>query len=83
MALKSKETTTKATSSKGNISMTESLQPDLQNVTISQLRSIIKQIENNQKAFKVRSNDIETVKLKMLVVKRFNRIRLKLKRFLV
>ena len=40
-------------------------------------------MENNQKAFKVRINDIGIVKLKMLVVKRFNGIRLKLKGFLV
>ena len=40
-------------------------------------------MENNQKAFKVKINDIGTAKLKMPVVKRFNRIRLKLKGFLV
>ena len=40
-------------------------------------------MENNQKAFKVRINNIGTAKLKMLVVKRFNRTRLKLKGFLV
>ena len=83
MALKSKKTITEATSSRGNISMTESSQPDLQNVIIGQFRSVIKQIENNQKVFKVKINDIGTVKLKMPVVKRFNRIRLKLKGFLV
>ena len=49
---------------------------------MGQLRSVIKQIENNQKAFKVRINDIGIVKLKMPVVKRFNGIRLKLKGFL-
>ena len=50
---------------------------------MGQLRSIIEQIENNQKVFKVRINDIGVVKLKMLAVKRFNRTRLKLKGFLV
>ena len=40
-------------------------------------------MENNQKAFKVRINDIGTAKLKILAVKRFNRTRLKLKGFLV
>ena len=72
----------KATSSRGDISITESSQPDLQNITIGQLRSIIKQIKNNQKAFSIRINNIGTVKLKMLVVKRFNKTKLKLKRFL-
>ena len=47
MALKSKETTTGAISSGGDVSMTESLQLDLQNVIIGQLRSVIKQIKNN------------------------------------
>ena len=82
MALKSKKMTTEAISSRGNISMTESSQLDLQNVIIGQFRSVIKQIENNQKAFKVRINNIGTVKLKMLAVKRFNRTRSKLKGFL-
>ena len=62
--------------------MTESLQPDLQNIIIGQLKSVIEQMENNQKVFKVRINNIGMVKLKMLVVKRFNRTRLKLKGFL-
>ena len=42
MVLKSKEITTKVISSRGNVSMTESSQLDLQNVTIGQLRNIIK-----------------------------------------
>ena len=40
-------------------------------------------MENNQKAFKVKINNIGTAKLKMLVVKRFNRIKSKLKGFLI
>ena len=39
-------------------------------------------MENNQKAFKIRINNIGTAKLKMPAIKRFNRIRLKLKGFL-
>ena len=62
--------------------MTESLQPDSQNIIMGQLRSVIKQMENNQKAFKVRINNIGTAKLKMLIIKRFNRIKIKLKGFL-
>ena len=50
---------------------------------MGQLKSVIKQIENNQKAFKVRINNIGIVKLKILAVKRFNRTRLKLKGFLI
>ena len=82
MALKLKKTTTEVISFRGNVSMTESLQPDSQNIIMGQLRSIIKQIKNNQKAFKVRINNIGTVKLKMPAVKRFNRTRSKLKRFI-
>ena len=74
--------TTRAISFRGNVSITESLQPDSQNIIIGQLRSVIKQIKNNQKAFKVRINNIGTAKLKMPAVKRFNRTRLKLKGFL-
>ena len=44
---------------------------------------MIEQIKNNQKAFKVKINDIGMAKLKIPVVKRFNRIRFKLKGFLV
>ena len=83
MVLRSKETTSgEATIITGDISIAESLQPDLQNVIIGQLRSVIKQIENNQKAFKIRINNIGIAKLKMPAVKRFNRIKLKLKGFL-
>ena len=39
-------------------------------------------MENNQKVFKVRINNIGMAKLKMPVVKRFNGTRLKLKGFL-
>ena len=47
MALKLKETITGVISSRGDISMIESLHPDLQNVMMGQLRSVIEQIENN------------------------------------
>ena len=39
-------------------------------------------MKNNQKAFSVRINNIGTAKLKMLVIKRFNRTKLKLRGFL-
>ena len=48
MALKVKEVITKAImTTSGNTSMAESLQLDLQNIIISQLKSVVKQIENN------------------------------------
>ena len=40
-------------------------------------------MENNQKAFSIRINNIEIVKLKILTVKRFNKIRLKLRGFFI
>ena len=83
MALKSKETTTGTMSSGGNTNIVESSsQADLQNVTIGQLKSVFKQIENNQKAFDTRITNIGVLRLKMLTIKRFNRIKSKLKRFL-
>ena len=39
-------------------------------------------MENNQKVFNIRINNIGVAKLKILTIKRFNRIRLKLKGFL-
>ena len=39
-------------------------------------------MENNQKVFSIRIDDIGMAKLKMPLVKRFNRIRLKLKGFI-
>ena len=47
MALKTKEITSRETTTTSNISMAENSQLDLQNVIIGQLRSIVKQIENN------------------------------------
>ena len=83
MVLKLKEIMSREIIITSDVSMAESLQLDLQNVIIGQLRSVIKQIENNQKAFSVRIDDIGIAKLKMLVVKRFNKIRSKLKGFLI
>ena len=48
MALRSKETTSKeAIITTSDVSIVESSQPDLQNIIISQLRSVIKQLKNN------------------------------------
>ena len=86
MALRSREITSReatTTITSSNINMAESLQPNSQNIIIGQFRSVVEQIENNQKAFSIRIDNIGTAKLKMLAVKRFNRMRLKLKGFLV
>ena len=48
MALKLKATTSKVEIiTSEDVSIIESSQPDSQNITIGQLRSVIKQIENN------------------------------------
>ena len=79
MALKSRETITKAINSSGNTSMAESSsQADSQMVIIGQLKNILKQIENNQKAFNTRITNIGALRLKMPMIERFNRMRLKL-----
>ena len=65
----------------GNTSIAESLQVNLQIVIIGQLKSILEQIENNQKAFNTKITDIRILRLKMLTIERFNRTKLKLKGF--
>ena len=40
-------------------------------------------MENNQKAFNIRIINIGVLRLKMLIIKRFNRIRLKFKGFFI
>ena len=82
MALKLKKTTSKVTiTTSSNTSMAESSQADSEIVIISQFRSVLKQIENNQKAFDIRISNIGVIKLKMPIIKRFNGIKLKLKGF--
>ena len=52
-----------------NISIAGILKPDLQVVTIGQLRSVVKQINIGQAAFNNKLKDISTIKVKLLEVK--------------
>ena len=51
-------------------------------VTIARFKEVIRKIDINNARLKVRIKDIGTIKVKMLLIKRFNRIRNKLKGFL-
>ena len=57
-----------------NTSIAGTLEPDSQVVTIGQLRAVVKQINKGQEVFSNRLKDIGTKKVKLLAVKRFNRI---------
>ena len=62
-------------SSVGNdTSIAGTLELDLQVVTIGQLRAVIEQINKGQEAFNNRLKSIRTKKVKLLVIKRFNKI---------
>ena len=50
---------------------------------MGQLKSVLKQMKNNQKAFDIKINNIRLVKLKMPIIKKFNRTKLKLKGFFI
>ena len=51
-------------------------------VTIERLKEVIKRIDINNIGLKAKIKDIGTIKVKMLLIERFNRIRNKLKGFL-
>ena len=51
-------------------------------VTIDRLKEVIKRIDINNVGLKAKIKDIRTIKVKMLSIERFNRIRNKLKGFL-
>ena len=55
----------------------------LQLVTIARLKEVIKRIDINNVGLKVKIKDIGTIKVKMLLIKRFDGIRNKLKGFLI
>ena len=55
----------------------------LQLVTINRLKEVIKRIDANNIGLKVRVKDIGIIKVKILLIKRFNRLRNKLKGFLI
>ena len=50
---------------------------------MGQLKSVLEQIKNNSKAFNIRINNIGLAKFKILIIKRFNKTRLKLKGFFI
>ena len=52
-------------------------------VTINRLKEVIKRIDANNIGLKVRVKDIRIIKVKMLLIKRFNRLRNRLKGFLI
>ena len=54
---------------RNDISITGTLKPDLQVVTMGQLRVVVEQINKGQEAFNNRLKDIGLVKVKLLVVK--------------
>ena len=51
-------------------------------VTIDRLKEVIKRIDINNAGLEAKIKDIGTMKVKMLLIKRFDRIRNKLKGFL-
>ena len=52
-------------------------------VTINRLKEVIKRIDTNNIGLKVRVKDIGIIKIKMLLIERFNRLRNRLKGFLI
>ena len=79
MLLKAVVSTTPGLSLENNTSIAEILEPDLQVITIGQLRAVIEQINTGQEAFNNKLKSIRTKKIKLLVIKWFNRIKIKLK----
>ena len=51
-------------------------------VTIDRLKEVIKRIDINNVGLEAKIKDIRTIKVKMLLIERFDRIRNKLKGFL-
>src|SRR6266699_3183678 len=64
-----------------NTSMAET--QDLQIVTIGQLREVVEQMNQSQEAFNNKLKSIGTNTVKLLVVKRFNGTKIKLKGYLI
>ena len=66
----------------GETSMGDALE-DLQVVTIAQLKDIISYIEGNNKAFNKKPNNIKILKIKLLIIKQYNRSHIGLKGYLI
>jgi len=69
--------------SRGDTSMAESLNTDLQVVTRGQLQVVLNQLQSNNTVWDKRLNNIGLIKVKMSLIKRFNRIKSKLKGFFI
>ena len=83
MLLKAVTTTIPRTSSsQGDTSMGDIL-VDLQVVTIAQLKDVISQIEGNILALNKRLSKIGTLKIKLLMIKRYNGLYIGLKGYLI
>ena len=52
-------------------------------VTINRLKEVIKRIDTNNAGLKARVKDIRMIKVKILLIERFNGLRNRLKGFLI
>ena len=75
-------TTLGALTLRNNTSIEDNESSQLQLVTIGRLKEVIKRIDINNIGLKAKIKDIRTIKVKMLLIERFNRTRNKLKGFL-
>ena len=74
--------TLSASTLRNDTSIEDDKSSQLQLVTIARLKEVIKRIDINNIGLKAKIKDIRTIKVKILLIKRFNRIRNKLKGFL-
>ena len=66
-----------------NTSIKDNRSNKLQLVTINRLKEVIKRMDANNAGLKARVKDIGIIKVKMLLIERFNRLRNRLKGFLI
>jgi len=83
MPLKTVTSATLETSPGHNTNIVGTLKPDLQVITIGQFKAVIDQVNAGQDAFNNKLKSIGTKKVKLLAVNRFNRLRVKLKDYLI
>ena len=65
-----------------NTSIEDNRSNKLQLVTINRLKEVVKRIDTNNIGLKARVKDIRIIKVKMPPIKRFDRLRNRLKEFL-
>ena len=82
MPPKAAPTTTLSASTLRDDTSIEDDSSQLQLVTIDRLKEVIKRIDINNVGLKAKIKYIRTIKVKMLLIERFNRVRNKLKGFL-